>query len=423
MPFRNTFLLYVDESGENMRTGTADLLLHGGQCPAWLFRHMKALSAAIIEVIIEDSGVHTVLERLSNPYWFQALGCVAGFDWHSSGVTTTVCGALKEGLAQIGPEAGLFITGGKGKTSRNTPLEIERLADKHALAVDPQAMIYASKMSAKIDSAAVQDGYQIYHHCFIFTGSGQWTVIQQGMNDSAGQARRYHWLSTQLNDFINDPQAAICGDAYGPTLNLVATANSPLRQASCALLHTNPEKIVEEIEAILNTDKNLQLKLPPGHAIPRTAYLNKSLRAAYEQHPADFERLLQIQGVGAGTLRALCLVAEVAYGVETSYQDPVRYAFAHGGKDGFPFPVNEADIENSYTTLNKALRRARAGNREQLEALRNLSRWHSQAVSDCRCTPSWQALADKGLPAVAAPPVNWNQSQPILTQPSLFPNE
>jgi hypothetical protein len=400
-----------------MRTGTADLPLHGGKCPAWLFVHMKTLCTAIIEVIIEESGVESVLTRLSNPYWFQALGCVVGFDWHSSGVTTTVCGALKEGLSGLGPAAGLFITGGKGKTARQTPLEIQRLADKYPLAVDAEQFIYASKMSAKVDSAAVQDGYEIYHHCFIFTNSGQWAVIQQGMNDSVGQARRYHWLSSQMNDFTVEPQAAVCCDTCTDVLNLVSEPNDAIRQTSCELLKAAPEKLTDEIEKIRNSYYTLQL--PRAHAIPRTAYLNKSLHAAYEQHPYDFEQLLGVAGVGPGTLRALCLVAEVAYGVKASYQDPVRYAFAHGGKDGFPFPVNEADIENSYKVLNKALRRARTGHSEQLQALKNLARWHSQMVTADSCTPNQHA--NRPAPSrVIGCKASSGASSSSLHQPSLF---
>lgn len=370
-----------------MRTGTANLPLHGGKCPAWLFAHMKALSAAIIEVIIEDSGTDEVLKRLSDPYWFQALGCVVGFDWHSSGVTTTVCGALKEGLAELGPQAGLFIAGGKGRVARNTPREIQAWADKYPLSINAEELIYASKMSAKVDSAAVQDGYQIYHHCFVFTSRGQWAVIQQGMNEETVQARRYHWLSTAMEKYTLTPQAAICCDRSGETLNLVATDNQLLNQTSCELTHIAPEKLLPEIAKISEHDRSLQM--PRQHSIPRTSYLNKSLRAAYEQQPQDFEQLLNIAGVGPGTLRALCLVAEVAFGVEASYHDPVRYSFAHGGKDGFPFPVNEADIENSYTVLNRALRKSRAGQREQLQALKNLAKWHNEALSGnglC-CTP------------------------------------
>ena len=368
-----------------MRTGTADLPLHGGKCPAWLFTHMKALSAAIVEVIIEDAGKEEVLKRLSDPYWFQALGCVVGFDWHSSGVTTTVCGALKEGLAEIGPQAGLFITGGKGKTARNTPQEILTQAEKFPIAVNAEKLVYASKMSAKVDSSAVQDGYQIYHHCFIFTDQGQWAVIQQGMNEDNLQARRYHWLSSLMQDFTFDPQTAICCNNSSETLNLVSRSNQLLNQTSCEIANTNPDKLLSEIAKI----NNRTLQMPRRHTIPKTSYLNKSLYAAYEKQPDNFEQLLQISGIGAGTLRALCMVAEVAYGVEASYTDPVRYSFAHGGKDGFPFPVNEADIENSYTVLNRALRRSRAGHSEQLQALKNLAKWHSQTLNASRltCTP------------------------------------
>lgn len=400
-----------------MRTGSADLPLHGGKCPAWLFKHMKALSAAIIEVIIEEFGVETVLERISNPYWFQALGCVVGFDWHSSGVTTTVCGALKEGLAEIGPEAGLFITGGKGKTARNTPNEINSLADKYPLAAEPENLIYASKMAAKIDSAAVQDGYQIYHHCFVFTRSGQWAVIQQGLNDSAGQARRYHWLSDKLTDFTCEPQAAICCDSVNQTLNLVSEPNTQIRNASCELLQEKPQRLLMQIEKA--REYQTRLVLPRGHSIPRTAYLNKALYTAYEQQPQNFEQLLQLEGVGAGTLRALCLAAEVAYGVKASFEDPVRYSFAHGGKDGIPFPVNEADIENSYSVLNRALRKARTGQREQLQALRNLSRWHSQAVKGSRCTPISQETRAALGEEKGTFHVKENSRNPMV-QPTLF---
>jgi len=404
-----------------MRTGTADLPLHGGKCPAWLFVHMKALSAAIIEVIIEDSGTEEVLKRLSDPYWFQALGCVVGFDWHSSGVTTTVCGALKEGLAQLGPQAVLFITGGKGKVARNTPLEIRCLADKYPLDRNAEELVYASKMSAKVDSAAVQDGYQIYHHCFVFTDKGKWAVIQQGMNEGTVQARRYHWLSSVMENFTVDPQAAICCDSTGDTLNLVSDANHLLRQTSYELINTAPQTLLTEIGKI--NDRARALHMPCRHSIPRTSYLNKSLYAAYEQHPQNFEQLLQVAGVGASTLRALCLVAEVAYGVQPSFTDPVRYSFAHGGKDGFPFPVNESDIENSYTVLNKALRKARAGHGEQLRALKNLAKWHSEALttSKYRCTPpsitSATALGQKPV----SPDNNIsNTTRQTLLQPGLF---
>ncbi|CFY01108.1 Protein of unknown function DUF763 [Syntrophomonas zehnderi OL-4] len=402
-----------------LKTGTANLPLHGGKCPAWLFAHMKTLSAAIIEVILEESGPEEVLQRLSDPYWFQALGCVVGFDWHSSGVTTTVCGALKEGLADIGPQAGLYIAGGKGRSSRNTPFEIKSYADKYPLAINAEKLIYASKMSAKVDSTAVQDGYQLYHHCFVFTGTGHWAVIQQGMNEGTAQARRYHWLSSAVKNFTAEPQAAICCDHTSDTLNLVSHDNQPLRQISYEMVHIPPDRLLAEISKI--SEPKPELHLPGRHTIPRTSYLNKALYAAYEQQPQDFEQLLQVPGLGPGTLRALCLVAEVAYGVEASYADPVRYSFAHGGKDGFPFPVNEADIENSYTVLNRALSKARAGRREQLQALNNLAKWHSEAlpVSQHQCTPQPSAPNQTRRSGSPKPGTQTTSNLPFV-QPSLF---
>ncbi|SHG83838.1 hypothetical protein SAMN02745221_01087 [Thermosyntropha lipolytica DSM 11003] len=367
-----------------MKTGTADLPLHSGKCPAWLFEHMKKLSAAIIEVILEEKGREEVLYRLSHPYWFQALGCVVGFDWHSSGLTTTLCGAIKEGLSPLASKTGIFFAGGKGKTAVNTPQEINTIAEKNHLEINPENLIYASKMAAKVDNAAVQDGYQIYHHFFVFTQEGNWAVIQQGMNEDAKQARRYHWLSLNLKDFTNEPHTAICCNHKNQALNLVAKENYALRTASTELAQSKPEKILKELKLI---EKDLiRLKLPFCHYIPNTRYLNKSLQTVYEKSPHTFEELLAIPGAGPGTIRALCLVAEVAYGIKASFEDPVRYSFAHGGKDGFPFPVNEADLEHSYQTLRRALKKAKAGNHETLQGLKRLAIWHAEMVN-IKATP------------------------------------
>lgn len=403
-----------------MKTGTANLPLHGGKCPAWLFVHMKALSAAIIEVIIEDFGVEEVLRRLSDPYWFQALGCVVGFDWHSSGVTTTVCGALKEGLAEIGPRAGLFLAGGKGRTARNTPAEIQAAAEKYPMENRVSDLLYASKMSAKVDNSAVQDGYQLYHHFFVYTGHGDWAVIQQGMNEEINQARRYHWLSFNLKDYTEEPQTAICCDSRAATLNMVGLPNHELRLISTELVKMKPENLIKELKSI--ESKLPVLNLPRRHSIPRTAYLNKSLYAAYEEQPRNFEELLQVPGVGPGTLRALCLVAEVAYGTRPSLVDPVRYSFAHGGKDGYPFPVNEQDMENSCRTLRRALQRARMGHKEQMTALHKLAQWHSRSVNIVTgsaiygpirtINPQNQLTPQNGGPS---------PSRPRTIQPQLFP--
>ena len=388
-----------------MRTGVANLPLHGGKCPAWLFKHMKALSAAIIEVILEDFGTEEVLRRLSDPYWFQALGCVVGFDWHSSGVTTTLCGALKEGLAEIGPQAGLFLAGGKGRVARRTPMEIADLADRYPLSGPAEDLIYASRMAAKVDSSAVQDGYQIYHHFFVFTQEGSWAVIQQGMREDLRQARRYHWLGSSVNDFVVEPQAAICCNNTHETLNLVSSQNDEVRSISAQLACLSPDRLLSELATIQSCS---HLSLPRQHSIPRTNYLNRSLQAAYEQQPQDFETLLGVSGVGPATLRALCLVAEIAYGVQPSYSDPVRYSFAHGGKDGFPFPVQEDDIRNSYVTLRRALRKARLGNREQLDALHKLAGWHAQVVNTLATPVFQQNPLPNPIPA------------PLIQQPTLF---
>ncbi len=394
-----------------MKTGQATLPLHGGQCPAWLFQHMKALGAAMVEVIDEDFGTEEVLNRLSNPYWFQALGCLLGFDWHSSGLTTTLCGALKAGLAGLGPQAGLYFTGGKGRTARNTPLEIQTLAEKYPLSCDPGELIYSSRMSAKIDSSAVQDSYQIYHHSFIFSASGSWAVIQQGMNTDTRMARRYHWLSSNLNEFCCEPHAAICCDQTNVTLNMVSEDNTSLRALSCSIARETPLKIISEIESIQSSAP--ELHLPCYHPIPRTSYLNKALYAAYEAQPEDFEHLLNVKGVGPSTLRALCLVAEVAYGAEASFQDPCKYSFAHGGKDGFPFPVNEQDIHHSYLTLKRALKKAKCGKREGLDALKRLSKWY-QHSSNPLVTPSAVTLDNQHFAKRS------KKSPVVLEQPNLF---
>ncbi|MGI6428786.1 MAG: DUF763 domain-containing protein [Syntrophomonadaceae bacterium] len=366
---------------------------------------MKALSAAIIEVILEDFGTEEVLRRLSDPYWFQALGCVVGFDWHSSGVTTTLCGALKEGLAEIGPQAGLFLAGGKGRVARRTPMEIADLADRYPLSGPAEDLIYASRMAAKVDSSAVQDGYQIYHHFFVFTQEGSWAVIQQGMREDLRQARRYHWLGSSVNDFVVEPQAAICCNNTHETLNLVSSQNDEVRSISAQLACLSPDRLLSELATIQSCS---HLSLPRQHSIPRTNYLNRSLQAAYEQQPQDFETLLGVSGVGPATLRALCLVAEIAYGVQPSYSDPVRYSFAHGGKDGFPFPVQEDDIRNSYVTLRRALRKARLGNREQLDALQKLAGWHAQVVTTLATPVFQQNPLPNPIPA------------PLIQQPTLF---
>jgi len=330
---------------------------------------MTSLAREITITIIAEYGPDEMLRRMSHPYWFQAFGCVLGFDWHSSGVTTTLCGALKEGVKGIEQELGLFVTGGKGATSRRTPSEIEAWGER--LSLEPTPLVYASRMSAKVDNSAVQDGYQLYHHTFLFTKAGSWAVVQQGMNDSNRYARRYHWLGEAVSDFVNEPHSAIASQTKGTTLNLVAGDSALTRSIISEIA------IVEKPEAIVTDLKRMKtLSLPAHHPIGiddlHPDSINRILLSIYERQPQGFEQLLGLQGVGAKTLRALTLIAELVHGVAPSYQDPARYSFAHGGKDGYPYPVDRVTYDKSIELLAKSVSHARLGLSEKREALDRL---------------------------------------------------
>jgi uncharacterized protein len=344
------------------RSGLAHLPLHGGKAPPWLFQRMVPLAREIMIFLAAEFSREEVLRRLSDPYWFQAFGCVLGFDWHSSGLTTTVCGALKEGLREVGPELGLYVAGGKGATSRKTPGEITAACER--LGRDPEPLVYASRISAKVDNSAVQDGYQLYHHTFVFTPQGQWCIVQQGMSDETAMARRYHWLSDNVESYVNEPHAAVCCDATADTLNLVAAESSAVRSTSATLAREKPQVVLEALE------------MPRRHEVSgadiNPAYLHKVLLRTYERAPADFEALLAVEGVGAKTLRALALTSELIYGTRASLRDPARYAFAHGGKDGTPFPVDRATYDKTIEVLRQALNRAQIGRTEKIHAFRRL---------------------------------------------------
>jgi uncharacterized protein len=344
-----------------MRTGYAHLPLHGGHAPPWLFQRMVPLSREIVTFVASEFGREEVLRRLSDPFWFQAFGCVLGFDWHSSGLTTTVCGALKEGLRGTERELGIYVAGGKGATSRKTPSEITAACE--ALGRDPEPLVYASRISAKVDNSAVQDGYQLYHHSFVFTGEGSWCIVQQGMSDETSMARRYHWLSDSVKSYVNEPHAAVCCDATTQTLNLVAEENRPLREASAALAKERPEVVL--------------LEMPRHHAVTAadvdSKYLRKILLRTYENAPTDFEALLATPGVGAKTLRALALTSELVYGTQASFRDPARYSFAHGGKDGTPFPVDRTTYDKTIEVMHQALNRAHVARTEKIHAFRRLA--------------------------------------------------
>ena len=360
-----------------MRTGYAELPLHGGRAPAWLFSRMVRLSREILGHVVSDSGPREVLHRLSDPFWFQAFGCVLGFDWHSSGVTTTVCGAIKEGIRGLERDFGFHAAGGKGTVSRRTPAEIAAACDR--ISRDPVSLVYASRMAAKVDSAAVQDGYQLYHHAFFFTGSGEWCVVQQGLSDESGMARRYHWLGENVSDFVEEPHAAVCCDRRGETLNLVARESGPARAASAELACERPETTVAAM-AKLPT-----LVLPRRHEVRREdvagPHLKKNLLQTYERAPGNFEELLGMPGVGARTLRALALVSELVYGTPASTRDPARFAFAHGGKDGHPFPVDRETYDRTIEALRGAVRNAKVERSERVAAFRRLAAFASDAAT------------------------------------------
>jgi len=358
-----------------MRTGTANLPLHGGNAPAWLFSRMTKLSREIVSLMVIEFGTGEVLAKLSDPFWFQALGCVLGFDWHSSGVTTTVCGAIKEGLKGLEGEFGLFVAGGKGKVSRKTPDEIVQHADRYSLDFDPQKLVYASRMSAKVDNTAVQDGYQLYHHVLIFDRSGSWAVVQQGMNETNHWARRYHWLSSGVTDFVCEPHAAVCSDSRDQlVLNMVAGEAEDSRRTTAMLASEPPEKLAKEIVRMQ------ELTLPSHHAVlvsdlnPRS--VERILLKAYERKPEDFRSLLEVRGVGAKTIRALAMIADLVYGSPASTRDPAKFSFAHGGKDGYPYPVDRRNYDRSIEIIKKAVERAKVEDRTKVDAIRRLNRFY-----------------------------------------------
>ena len=356
-----------------MRTGTATLPLHGGKAPAWLFARMRLLAREITLAIVSEYSPDEMLRRLSDPAWFQAFGAVLGFDWHSSGVTTTVCGALKDGLHGLEQECGLIVAGGKGGVSRKTPGEIEAAATSGALSANPQPLVYASKMAAKVDSSGLQDGYQIYHHSFFFTREGKWAVVQQGMNDQNRKARRYHWLSDTVRDFVVEPHQAIASQASAnAVLNMVAKDSAEAREVVTKLSHDPPDRIVGTLTRLK------ELAMPARHEIElrdiQPENLKKIFLSTYERQAESFEVLLGLPGVGPKTVRALTLVAELIFGARASREDPALFSYAHGGKDGFPFPVDRELYDQNVEFLGGAIAQAKLGRSERLDAFRRLAR-------------------------------------------------
>jgi hypothetical protein len=384
-------ILGSQQSGydQNMprHTGFASLPLHGGQAPAWLFGRMVRLSREIVIYLVTEFDRNEVLRRLSDPFWFQAFGCVLGFDWHSSGVTTTVCGAVKEAIKHLDADLGFFAAGGKGGTSRKAPQQIADACER--IGRDPAPLVYASRTAAKVDSAAVQDGYQLYHHMFFFTASGQWSVVQQGMSDATRTARRYHWLSDQVASFIDEPHSAVCCDERAATLNLVAHESAAVRDACAELAGQRPD---ETLRALARSGSRLpipMLTMPDRHPLlpeldVASPYLEKILLRTYERAPRDFEALLGIQGVGPKTLRALALASELVHGAPLCMRDPARFAFAHGGKDGTPFPVDRNTYEKTIEVFHKAINRSAVDRSEKVAAFKRLGAFGAQAAPGYR---------------------------------------
>jgi len=352
-----------------MQRGIAHLPLHFGKIPPWLFTKMKILAKEIITIIVEEFGVDSFLEKISNPFWFQAFGCVLGFDWHSSGLTTTVCGAMKEGIKGEEEELGIFIVGGKGKIALKVKEEIE--GKTKWLQTEGERLSYISRLVAKVDSTGLQDGYHLYHHVMFFSKNGKWAVVQQGMNTEVRMARRYHWLGRKVSSFVEAPHSGIVSERKEKlVLNTVAKGYEDNRAISVELATSSPEKTV-------NLLKKLQsINLPKRHHIlladinPR--YFYKILCQTYETDIKTYQDLLATKGVGPKTIRALTLISELIYGAKTSYEDPARFSFAHGGKDGYPYPIDKTTYENTITILEKAIKKAKLGDKMELRALRKL---------------------------------------------------
>jgi hypothetical protein len=339
---------------------------------------MVRLSREILVYLAAEHGSREILRRLSDPFWFQAFGCVLGFDWHSSGVTTTVCGAVKESLKGLDREIGFFAAGGKGGTSRHAPSEITGSCD--ALGRDAAPLVYASRTAAKVDSAAVQDGYQLYHHVFFFTAHGDWCVVQQGMSDRTRTARRYHWLSERVQSFVDEPHEAICCDSRADTLNLVAHENAGVRETSAALSRQPPEDTIRMVGRLPELTMPRRHELFPELDIA-PPYLEKILLKTYERAPGNFEELLGIEGVGPRTLRALALASELVNGTPATMRDPARFAFAHGGKDGIPFPVDRLTYDRTIEILQKAVNRSAVDRSEKAKAFKRLANFSEDGCS------------------------------------------
>lgn len=347
------------------RSGYSDLPLHGGKVPSWLYQRMGSLGGAMVEVIVAEFGAAEFLVRMSDPFWFQSFGAVLGMDWHSSGITTALLGALKSQINNRSDDLGLYLCGGRGKHSLATPRELMNIGNKTGL--NAQELVRASKLSAKVDNTAVQDGYQLYLHNFLLTRDGHWCVIQQGMNPDQRLARRYHWHSDRLTSFINDPHTSIVGTNMGQILNLADSRAKGARHKIMEMMEENPARVLKEIP---------YLNMPAHHDVRSKDVdlrrLGAMLYQAHYAHPEDFEALLLLRGMGPRTIQSLALVSEVIFGTPTRFSDPARFSFAHGGKDGHPFPVPVKVYDETIKFLNDVVVRAKIGRSEKVRACRAL---------------------------------------------------
>jgi len=363
------------------RTGISDLPLHTGSAPRWLFNRMVKLARSISDVILLELGSEEYLRRLADPFWFQAFSCVLGFDWHSSGTTTVTCGALKKALEG---RKDLVLVGGKGKVSLRTPEEIAFHADLNDLSEEQQdRLVYASRMCAKVDNAAIQDGHRLYHHALVFDDQGNWTVIQQGMSDRAGYARRYQWSSQDLRGFIEEPHTGILGNRVEGTLDMTSALSEESRKVAVDLVNDGVGRLEKDILRVTKGQTTIDewcgLK-PLRLDMPRTVNW-KALRMAYEFQPSNYEDLLAIRGVGPSAVRALALTGELIYGAAPSWNDPVKFSFAVGGKDGVPFPVDRQAMDQTISYLLQGVEEAKVKKREKLEAVQRLRAMVPEDVS------------------------------------------
>ena len=368
------------------RTGIANLPLHPGKAPRWLFKRMVLLSKGIAEVIIHEYGKDELLRRLSDPFWFQALSCVLGYDWHSSGTTTVTCGALKEA---VNPEDfGIALAGGKGKASRKTPEQIEEFGEHYSFSTATiNELQYASRMAAKIDNTAIQDGHQLYHHVFLLTEDRHWAVIQQGMNTETNYARRYHWSSEHVDDFIREPHDAILGNNHmGQVMDMTAKQSMSAQSVSVDLVNDHPRHLMRDWATLVRPDSQRTLDnwIQPEHKTCPIEHLNMprsinwaKMKEIYDFQPKNYEELLSLKGVGPNTVRALALISDLIYGEKPSWQDPVKYSFTVGGKDGVPFPVDRKAMDESTEIILTGIQQTKLGDNEKMQAIKRLHTFFS----------------------------------------------